>query len=196
MLVYELSGSGFKRSCSHLNFTLRACFEQGIPWHSSNYLLWIHPETCLWHDRPYSQLRRTDKYSEHTSFIWSFWPNGWVFVYELKSSWFESRFCHLNFTLRAYFEQGVSWHLGNYTQQTLALMKTSSRRVDQDEYIHITHTSSKRLQDVLQKRLQDALQRCLQDLLKMHHWVNLILLTRLQDVFNTFSRRFQNVFKT
>ena len=26
--------------------------------------------------RAYSQLHRADKYSEHSSIIWSFWPNG------------------------------------------------------------------------------------------------------------------------
>ena len=30
-LVYELSGSGFESSCSHLNFRFRSCFEQGVP---------------------------------------------------------------------------------------------------------------------------------------------------------------------
>ena len=37
--------------------------------------------------RRYSQMHRTDKYSEHSSIIWSVWPNGGVFVYEL-SGWF------------------------------------------------------------------------------------------------------------
>ena len=32
VFVYELIGSGFKSSCSHLNFRLWACFEQGVPW--------------------------------------------------------------------------------------------------------------------------------------------------------------------
>ena len=32
----ELRGSGFESSCSHLNFRLRACFEQRVPWHSGN----------------------------------------------------------------------------------------------------------------------------------------------------------------
>ena len=41
VFVYKLSGSGFESSCIHLNFTLRACFEQGIPWHSGNYRMWI-----------------------------------------------------------------------------------------------------------------------------------------------------------
>ena len=49
--VYELSGCGFEPSCSHLNFRFRACFEQGIPWHSGNYRVWIHPETRTWHDK-------------------------------------------------------------------------------------------------------------------------------------------------
>ena len=37
VFVYELSGCGFESSCSHLNFRFRACFEQGVPWHSGNY---------------------------------------------------------------------------------------------------------------------------------------------------------------
>ena len=31
VVVYELSGSGFDSSCSHLNFRFRACFKQGVP---------------------------------------------------------------------------------------------------------------------------------------------------------------------
>ena len=78
------------------------------------------------------------------------------------------------------------------SQQTFVLMKTSSRRLDEDEYILINHTSSedvfktswsrpiysscpyvfktfsRRLQDVLQKRLQDLSQ------------------VRLEDIFETF----------
>ena len=49
--VCELSGSGFESSCSHLNFRFRACFEQGVPWHSGNYRLWIHSKTRTWHDK-------------------------------------------------------------------------------------------------------------------------------------------------
>ena len=51
MFVYELSGFGFESSCSHLNFRFRACFEQGVPWHSGNYGVWIHSETRTWHDK-------------------------------------------------------------------------------------------------------------------------------------------------
>ena len=51
VFVYELIGSGFESSWSHLNFRLRACFEQGVPWHSGNYRAWIHSETRTWHDK-------------------------------------------------------------------------------------------------------------------------------------------------
>ena len=51
VVVYELSGCGFKSSCSHLNFRFRACFEQGVPWHSGNYRVWIHSKTRRWHDK-------------------------------------------------------------------------------------------------------------------------------------------------
>ena len=46
-----LSGCGFESSCSHLNFRFRACFEQGVPWHSGKYRVWIHSETRTWHDK-------------------------------------------------------------------------------------------------------------------------------------------------
>ena len=51
VFVYELSGSGFESSCSHLNFRFRSCFEQGVPWHSGNYRVWIHSETRTWHHK-------------------------------------------------------------------------------------------------------------------------------------------------
>ena len=51
VFVYELSGYGFESCCSHLNFRYRACFEEGIPWHSGNFRVWIHSETWTWHDK-------------------------------------------------------------------------------------------------------------------------------------------------
>ena len=36
----------------------------------------------------------TDKYSQHSSIIWSVWLNGWVFIYELRSCGFESCWSH------------------------------------------------------------------------------------------------------
>ena len=51
VFIYELNGFGFESSCSHLNFRFHACFEQGIPWHSGNYRVWIHSETRTWHDK-------------------------------------------------------------------------------------------------------------------------------------------------
>ena len=46
--------------------------------------------------------------------IWSVWLNGWVSVYNLSGSGFESSWGHLYITLHACFEQGVSWHSSNY----------------------------------------------------------------------------------
>ena len=114
----------------------------------------------------------------------------------------------------------------------LHLQKTSSGRLDQDKYIHPTHTSSedvfktcsrrlakttsRHLEDVFKtssrrlaktfsrrlaktssRHLQNVLKtssrhlaKMLQNLFKTYHWVNLFLLTRFQDVFETFSKRF------
>ena len=51
VFVYQLSDRGFESRCSYLNFRFRACFEQGVPWHSGNYKVWIHSETRRWHDK-------------------------------------------------------------------------------------------------------------------------------------------------
>ena len=63
--------------------------------------------------KTYSQMHRTDKYSQHSSIIWRVWPNGWVFVYELSGCGFESRCSHLISIHGACFEQRVPWHSGN-----------------------------------------------------------------------------------
>ena len=50
--------------------------------------------------RTYSQMHRTDNYSQHSSIIWPVWLNGWVFVYQLSDCGFETSCSHL---------QGVSF---------------------------------------------------------------------------------------
>ena len=51
VFVYELSGCGFQSRYSNLIFRYRTCFEEGVPWHSGKYRLWIHSETRTWHDK-------------------------------------------------------------------------------------------------------------------------------------------------
>ena len=74
----------------------------------------------------------------------------------------------------------------------LRLQKTSSRRLGQDQYIRLGHTSSRCLQDVFKtssRRLQNVLPRRLQDVLKTSS-------RRLNDVLKTSSRRLQDIIKT
>ena len=47
------------------------------------------------------------------------WPFGWVLVYKLNVSGFESSCSHLIFRFRACFEQGVPWQSGNYSVDSL-----------------------------------------------------------------------------
>ena len=42
------------------------------------------------------------------------WLNGWMFVYELSSCWFESRCYHLKFSYGTSIEQEIAWYSGNY----------------------------------------------------------------------------------
>ena len=54
VFVYELNSCGFESRCSHLNFRFCACFEQGVPWHSGNYRVWIVDPLWngrTWHDK-------------------------------------------------------------------------------------------------------------------------------------------------
>ena len=69
----------------------------------------------------------------------------------------------------------------------LHLRKTSSRRLDQDEYIRLSLTSS---EDVLVKTNIFVLAIRLQDVFKTYHQVKLFLLTHLWEAFNTFLWRF------
>ena len=89
------------------------------------------------------------------------------------------------------------------SQQTFVLIKTSfvfvfRRRLDQDEYICLSLTSSRRLQDILVKtnifvlviRLQDVFKtssRHLRDVLPRR--LQDIFKTSCKDIFKTFSRR-------
>ena len=59
-------------------------------------------------------MHRRDKFSQHSSIIWSVWLNVWVFVYELCSCGFESHCSHLNYKFRACFEQGYLWQSCKY----------------------------------------------------------------------------------
>ena len=113
-IVYELSRSCFESSCSHFNFSYRVFLEQRVPWHWRNYRVWIHCKRLCDMIKAYSQMDRTYKYSEHSSIIWSVWPNGWVLVYKLRVCGFESSCSHLNFRFLACFIIRVLWHSGNY----------------------------------------------------------------------------------
>ena len=114
VFVYELSGCGFESRCEYLNFRYRAFFEQGVPWHSGNYRMYIHSKMCPDMIRTYSQKHRTGKYSQHNSIILPDWLNGWVFLFELSGCGFQYCCCHLNFRYRDCFEQWVPWYSGNY----------------------------------------------------------------------------------
>ena len=52
--------------------------------------------TRTWRVRTYSQMHRTDEYSQHSSIIWPVWLNGWELVYELSGCGFEARCSPLN----------------------------------------------------------------------------------------------------
>ena len=55
--------------------------------------------------RTYSQMHRTDKYSQHSSIIRPAWLNGWAFVYKLLSGFgFEFRCSHDKSIYRYFLE--------------------------------------------------------------------------------------------
>ena len=107
----------------------------------------------------------------------------------------------------------VAENVSIITQQTFVLMKTSSKRLDQDEYIPFTDASSEDVFKMSWSRpiysswsyvfktfsrlLQDVFRTSCQDIFKTSsRRLEDVLPKRLQDIFNTSSRRFQDVFKT
>ena len=67
----------------------------------------------------------------------------------------------------------------------LKLQKTSSRRLDHDEYIHLNHTTSEDVFKMSWRRLDEDQYICL------GHTSS----KRLEDIFKTCSRGFQDIFK-
>ena len=71
------------------------------------------------------------------------------------------------------------------------VLKRSLRHLDQDDYIGLSHTSSRRLQNVFKtfpRRLQDVLQKRIQDIFKIRHLED-VLPRHLEGVFKTSLRR-------
>ena len=88
------------------------------------------------------------------------------------------------------------------SQQTLVFMKTSSRRLDQDRYIRITHTSSENVLKTSWRRLDQGKyillghtsSKRLQDIFKTSCKNVFKTSTRhLEDVFGTYSKHFWDV---
>ena len=97
MFVYELSGSGFEFSSSHLSFNFAPASRKGFLDIQATIQCGFRLKCVRDIKRIYNQMHRTDKHSEHSWIIWPVWPNGWVLVYELSGSGFESSCSHLSF---------------------------------------------------------------------------------------------------
>ena len=122
--LYEVICCGFESSCTHLNFRFQICFEQGVfdiqaTIECGFTLKRVHDMT-----RTYTHMHCTDKDPHLSSIIWSVWPNGWTFVYEVSRCGFESSCSNLSFRFRACFEQAILWHLGNYRVWIHSEMRT------------------------------------------------------------------------
>ena len=106
------------------------------------------------------------------------------------------------FVFRRHLDQGQYIRLGLTSSRRLqdVLQRRLSRHLQNvfkhvlQKYLqHIFKVSSRCFQDVFKtssRHLQDILRRCLQDVLKTYHQVKLLLLTRFQDVFETYSKHF------
>ena len=73
----------------------------------ANYRVLIHSELVRDMIITYSQMHRTDNYSQHISVVWPVWLNGWVFVYQLTGCGFESHWYHLNLNKEFFDSQGI-----------------------------------------------------------------------------------------
>ena len=81
LFVYELNGCGFESHCSHLNFRYQPCFEQGVPWHSGNYIVtWLEHTVIVNLPPPPPNLRDVVTNKGWQEQIWN--------VYEILSETF------------------------------------------------------------------------------------------------------------
>ena len=46
-----MSSTSFRVNPHYIVDWYCSCFEQGVPWHSGNFRVWIHPEPHSWHDK-------------------------------------------------------------------------------------------------------------------------------------------------
>ena len=112
------------------------------------------------------------------------------------------RYYPANFRLDEYVLKTSRRRLSSSSSEVF--FKTSSRRLDEDKNICLTHkaseevcgpnnglshTSSRHLQDVLPRRLQNVFKTSCKNVFKTSS-------TRLQDVFKTSWRPFQDILKT
>ena len=114
VFVYELSDCKLESRSSHLNFRYRVCFTKKFLDIQANGECGFTLKCVRNIIITYSQMHRTDNYSQFSSVIWSVWPNGWVFVYELSGCGFECRCSQLNSRYRTCFKQGVPWQSSKY----------------------------------------------------------------------------------
>ena len=102
VFVYELSDCGFASIWSDLNFRFRVCFEQGLPWHSNNYRVWIHSVMPTWHDQ---NIQSNSMYREVLTTQLNYLASSakWLSAgYEQSGFGFESSWSHQIYALILY----------------------------------------------------------------------------------------------
>ena len=96
VFVYQLNGYSFEYGCCHVKLQIwrllrvrsSLTFRQKI---ERRFTLRLAYDMII----TYSQMHRTDNYSQHRSIIYTVALNGWVFIYELSACGFKFRCCHL-----------------------------------------------------------------------------------------------------
>ena len=83
--------------------------------------MWVHSESRTWHDNniqsnaSYRSVLTTQSNNLNSLAKW--------LSIRLRTKWFESRCCYLNFRYGACFEQGVPWHSVPYIDMNTDLKK-------------------------------------------------------------------------
>ena len=114
VFVYEVSYCGFKCCCRHLPSDFATDSSKEFLDIQVTIVCVLNLKCVCDMIRTYSQMHRTDKYWQHSSFIRSLWLNAWAFVYELRDCGLQWRCSEFNFTFPPWSEEKGRWHLGNY----------------------------------------------------------------------------------
>ena len=94
----------------HLDFRFHTCFEQGVPWHSGNYIVWIHSEMGTWHDKNIQYNSNFVFILKHQNCISRVWDKVWKFFFWSETQNFSKTSTERDLEPSQHLRRYSQWH--------------------------------------------------------------------------------------